>query len=138
MKGVPLRIEIGPKDIEKDQCVAARRDTHDKIFILLSELETKIPELLEEIQENLFNKAKENLKTNTRPAKTLEEVKAILKEHGGFLSTMWCGSLECEIKMKEDADVTSRCIPFEQEIVGDNCVVCGVPSTTNVVWGVAY
>jgi prolyl-tRNA synthetase len=138
MKGVPLRVEIGPKDIDNSQCVAARRDTGEKIFIPLSEVEARIPALLDEIQDNLYAKAKENLTVNTRKARTMEEIKAILGEHGGFVSTMWCGSLECELKIKEEADVTSRCIPFEQEQIGDTCPICGGKGKKNIVWGVSY
>jgi len=138
MKGVPIRIEIGPKDIENDQCVAARRDTGEKLPIPLTDVEKRINELLEEIQKNLFNKAKENLISNTRNAATLEEVKSIFNEHGGFVNTMWCGSNECEMKMKEEAGVTSRCIPYEQTKVADLCPICKTPAESMVVWGVAY
>jgi len=138
MKGIPLRIEIGPKDIENGMCVAALRYSGEKIQIPLTELEDRVAELLESIQKNLYDKAKENLVKNTRDAKTLDEVKAILEEHGGFIRTMWCGSQGCELKMKEEAGVTSRCIPFEQERVGEVCPICGASSDTMVVWGVAY
>jgi prolyl-tRNA synthetase len=138
MKGVPLRIEIGPKDIEDSQCVAARRDNGEKQPIPLAELEKSVEALLEDIQKNLYEKAKNNLTRNTRTAATLDEVKAILDEHGGFIKAMWCGELDCEMKMKEEAGVTSRCIPFEQERVGDTCPICGKPSDTMVVWGIAY
>jgi len=138
MKGVPLRIEIGPKDIENDQCVAARRENGDKLPVPLRELETRVPELLEDIQRSLYARAKDNLTRNTRSAATLDEVKAILTEHGGFVRTMWCGSHDCELKMKEEAGVTSRCIPFEQERVGDVCPICGKASDVMIVWGVAY
>jgi len=138
MKGVPLRIEIGPKDIENNQCVAARRDTGEKQSIPVSDIEKRVNELLEEIQTNLYTRAKENLTTNTRSAATLDEVKAIQNEHGGFINTMWCGSLECEMKMRDEVGITSRCIPYEQEKVGDVCPICNKPSDTMVVWGVAY
>jgi len=138
MKGVPLRIEIGPKDIEKDQCVAARRDNGEKLFIPLTDIEERVSELLEDIQKSLYARAKENLVSNTRNAATLDEVKKVFNEHGGFINTMWCGSQECELKMKEEVGVTSRCIPFEQTRVGDSCPICGKPSDTMVVWGVAY
>ncbi len=138
MKGVPLRIEIGPKDIENDQCVAVRRDNREKVFIPLSELETRIPEVLADVQQGLFDKAKKNLTDNTRPAATLDDVKAVMREHGGFVKTMWCGDLACELKMKEEAGVSSRCIPFEQEHIGDTCVCCGKPADKMVIWGVAY
>ena len=138
MKGVPLRIEIGPKDIEGDQCVAAIRWSGEKTVVGLPELETRISQLLEDIQNSLYARAKENLTRNTRSASTLGEAKSILAEHGGFVRMMWCGSQDCELKMKEEAGVTSRCIPFEQERVGDVCPICGKPSDTMVVWGVAY
>ena len=138
MKGVPLRVEIGPKDIEAGQCVCVRRDNGEKITVMLSELETKIPQLLEEIQNGIFAKAKKNLDEHTFSANSLEEVKEIVETKGGFVKTMWCGDLECELAMKEKAGVTSRCIPFEQEHVGDVCPVCGKPATKMVVWGVAY
>jgi len=138
MKGIPLRIEIGPKDIESGQFVAARRDNGEKIFIPLAELENRVSELLEDIQTALFEKAKNNLNRNVRPVKTLDEAKATLAEHGGFVKSMWCGSQECELKMKEDAGVTSRCIPFEQEKIGDICPICEKPGDKMVVWGVAY
>ena len=138
MKGVPLRIEIGPKDIENNQCVAARRDTGEKQSIPLSDIEKRVAELLEEIQTNLYTRAKENLTQNTRSAATLDEVKAIQNEHGGFINTMWCGSLECEMKMRDEVGITSRCIPYEQSRVGDVCPLCEKPSDTMVVWGVAY
>jgi prolyl-tRNA synthetase len=124
MKGVPLRIEIGPKDIENDSCVAARRESGEKLTVPLAELEKKVGVLLDDIQQSLYDRAKENLTLNTRPAATLDEAKAILAEFGGFVKTMWCGSLECEMKMKEEAGVTSRCIPFKQESVGDTCPLC--------------
>jgi len=138
MKGVPIRIEIGPKDIENDQCVAARRDTGEKQPISLSELEKRVNELLEEIQTNLFTRAKENLIKNTRNAATLDEVKSIITEHGGFINTMWCGSRECEMKMREEAGVTSRCIPYDQKKVAETCPICKNPANQMVVWGIAY
>ena len=138
MKGVPLRIEIGPKDIENNQCVAARRDSGEKLPIPLPELEARVPALLEDIQNSLYARAKDNLTRNTRPASTLDEAKELLAQHGGFVKTMWCGSHDCELKMKEETGVTSRCIPFKQERVGETCPVCGTASDTMIIWGVAY
>jgi len=138
MKGVPLRIEIGPKDIENNQCVAARRDSGEKLPIPLTELEARVPALLEDIQNSLYARAKDNLTRNTRPASTLDEAKELLAQHGGFVKTMWCGSHDCELKMKEETGVTSRCIPFKQERVGETCPVCGTASDTMIIWGVAY
>jgi len=138
MKGVPLRIEIGPKDIEEARCVTARRDNGEKQPVPLAGLENTVKELLDDIHKSLYDHAKDNLTRNTRAAKTLDEVKEIQAEHGGFIKTMWCGSRQCELKMKEEAGVTSRCLPFQQERVGDTCPVCGKPSGTMVIWGVAY
>ena len=138
MKGVPLRIEIGPKDMENNQCVAVRRDNREKTFIPLDELEARIPRLLEEVQQGLYDKAKANLDSHTFPAFSLEEAKSIQAERGGFIKTMWCGELECEIKMKEQAGMTSRCIPFEQEHLADKCPICGREAKKMIYWGVAY
>jgi len=138
MKGIPLRIEIGPKDIENGQCVAALRWNGEKLAIPLPELEPRVAGLLDGIQKSLYARAKENLTSNTRSAGTIGEAKAILEQHGGFVKTMWCGSPECEAKMKEETGMSSRCIPFEQERVGDACPLCGKPSDTMMVWGIAY
>jgi prolyl-tRNA synthetase len=138
MKGVPLRIEIGPKDMENGQCVAVRRDNREKTVIALEELEAKVPQLLGAVQQGLFDKAYQNLTENIRPAYSLEEARDIVAEKGGFVKTMWCGDLDCELKMKEVAGVSSRCIPFDQEHLGDVCPVCGRAAKKMVVWGVAY
>ncbi|UOO37817.1 proline--tRNA ligase [Oscillospiraceae bacterium CM] len=138
MKGIPLRIEIGPKDIENNQCLAVRRDNGEKTAVCLSELETAIPALLDDVQIGLYNKAKKNLTDNTCPVTTVGEAKAVMAENGGFIKSMWCGDLACELQMKEEAGVSSRCIPFAQEHLGDTCPVCGKPARHMVVWGVAY
>ena len=138
MKGVPLRIEIGPKDIENGQCVAVRRDNGEKIFVRLDELEQAVPQLLDAVHAGMFEKAKKNLDEHTYSAKTVEEAKSILDENGGFIKTMWCGDEACENAMKELVGVSSRCVPFEQEHIGDVCPVCGKPAKKMVVWGVAY
>ena len=138
MRGIPLRVEIGPKDIENGQCMTVRRDNGEKQAISLSGFEAKIAELLEDVQQGLYAKAADNLARNTRSAASLSEAKTIQTEHGGFIKTMWCGSEACELKMKEDVGVTSRCIPFDQERIADTCPVCGKQSNTMVIWGVAY
>ena len=138
MKGVPLRVEIGPKDMEKNQCCICRRDTGDKIFVPLSELEEDVRWLLDEVHKGLYNRAKKNLEDHTRVCMTLEEVKAFMESEGGFAKTMWCGELDCELAMKERAGVTSRCMPLEQEHVSDECVCCGKPARHSILWGVAY
>ena len=138
MKGVPLRVEIGPKDMEKNQCLVARRDNGEKETVSLDALEGEIARLLDAVHDGLYAKAKKNLEENTYPCSTVEEVKEAMSTRGGFAKTMWCGDEACEIAMKELAGVTSRCIPFEQEHLGDTCPVCGKPAHQMVVWGVAY
>ena len=138
MKGVPLRLEIGPKDIENNQCVIVRRDSGEKIFVSLDELETKIPELLKAVHDGLYNKAYERRASMTFTAKDFAELKDIADNKPGFIKAMWCGDRECEDKLKEEAGVTSRCIPFEQENISDTCVCCGKPATKMLYWGKAY
>ena len=139
MKGVPLRLEIGPRDIEAGKCVAARRDSGEKTDLPLSGVETSVPALLEEIQRGLFEKAKKNLEEHTYTAASVDEVRDIVEHRGGgFVKTMWCGDAACEEKMKAEAGVSSRCIPFAQEHLGDVCPVCGRPAGTMIIWGVAY
>ena len=138
MKGVPLRVEIGPKDIEAGHCVAVRRDNGEKITVALDELEARIPALLETVQQGLFDKAKRNLDEHTYAAHSLAEAKELQEKNGGFIKTMWCGDLACELEMKEKAGMSSRCIPFEQEHIDDVCPVCGKPAKCMIYWGVAY
>lgn len=138
MKGVPLRLEIGPKDIEKQQCVLARRDNGEKSFTALADLETAIPAMLDAIHSGLYEKAKKNLEEHTYAAHSLGEAKELQEKNGGFIKTMWCGDLACEMAMKEQAGMSSRCIPFAQEHLADVCPVCGKPAAKMVYWGVAY
>lgn len=138
MKGVPLRLEIGPKDIEKNQCVIVRRDNREKIFVSLDELETRIPELLQAVHDGLYEKALKRREEMTYTAKNLEEMKEIADNKPGFIKAMWCGDLACEEKLKEVVGVTSRCIPFEQEKISDVCVCCGKPADKMLYWGKAY
>jgi prolyl-tRNA synthetase, family I len=138
MKGVPLRLEIGPKDIENNQCVLVRRDTMEKISVSLDELENKIEELLLDIHRNMLQKAKDNRDTNTFIAKTLEEFTGILQEKSGFVKAMWCGDRACEDKIKESTGATSRCMPFDQEEIAETCVCCGKKAKHMVYWGKAY
>ncbi|MBO4338527.1 MAG: proline--tRNA ligase [Clostridia bacterium] len=138
MKGVPLRLEIGPKDIENNQCVLVRRDTREKYFVSLDELETKIPELLKAVHDGLYNACLERREKMTYVAKTLDELKDIAENKPGFIKAMWCGDEECENALKEQAGVTSRCIPFEEECLDENCVVCGKKAKHMLYWGKAY
>lgn len=138
MKGVPLRLEIGPKDIEKNQCVLVRRDNREKIIVSLDELETKIPELLKAVHDGLYEKALNRREEMTYSVSTLDEMIDNAQNRPGFIKAMWCGDLECEEKLKEVAGVTSRCIPFEQEQISDKCVCCGKPAKYMLYWGKAY
>jgi prolyl-tRNA synthetase len=138
MKGIPVRLEIGPKDIENKQVVLVRRDTLEKIVVSIAELEVKLPDLLDEIQANLYNKALKHREERTSVALTLSELKEILETKPGFIKAMWCGELACEEKIKEETTATSRCIPFEQEQLSDKCVCCGKDAKHMVYWAKAY
>ena len=138
MKGVPLRVELGPRDIENGVCVAVRRDNFEKVTVNIADLAEQVPALLDAVQQGLFDKAKKNLDDHIYAASTLEEAKALQEEKGGFIKTMWCGELDCEMAMKEKAGMSSRCIPFEQEELGEVCACCGKPAKTMIYWGVAY
>jgi prolyl-tRNA synthetase len=138
MKGVPIRLEIGPKDIEQNQCVIARRDTGEKIIVSLDDLETVIPQTLKDIHDNIFAKAKKRLEEKTFTALDLPTLKNILDTTPGHVKAMWCGSGDCELRVKEEATATSRCIPFAQEKISDTCFVCGKPTDKMVIWGRAY
>ena len=138
MKGVPLRIEIGPRDIENGVCMAVRRDNGVKITVKLDELTDRLPGLLDDVQDGLYQKAKKNLDEHTYEAHSLEEAKELQEKNGGFIKTMWCGELACELAMKEKAGMSSRCIPFKQEHLDDVCACCGKPAKHMINWGVAY
>ncbi len=138
MKGVPLRLEIGPKDMEKDQCVLVRRTDREKVFTPLANLEEAVKEQLKTVRDQMYQKALERREQMTYSAATLEELKDIAENKPGFIKAMWCGDLACEEKLKEEAGVTSRCMPFEQEHISDTCVCCGKPAKTMVYWGKAY
>lgn len=138
MKGVPLRLEIGPKDIENNRCVVVRRDNGEKIFVSLDELEAKIPELLEAVRDGLYQKAIDRRAAMTFTARDYAEFKDIADNKPGFIKAMWCGDRECEDKLKDELGITSRCIPFEQEHLSDTCVCCGKPAKHMLYWGKAY
>ena len=138
MKGVPVRLEIGPRDIENNQCVLVRRDTLEKETVSLDNVNKRISELLEEIQKNMYKMAQENVVNKTTVAKTLDEFEKNINENQGYIKAMWCGSEECEEKIHDLTGAKSRCIPFEQEHISDTCVCCGKPATKMVVWGRQY
>ncbi len=138
MRGVPVRIEIGPKDIENGQAVLVRRDTLEKEVAKLDNLDNRLAELLEEIQKNMYNECLKRKNEKTTVAYSLDEILKNLEENQGYVKTMWCGDVECENKIKEVTGAHSRCIPFEQEHLADTCPVCGKKADTMVVWGRQY
>lgn len=138
MKGVPVRLEVGPKDIEKDQVVLVRRDNREKIFVSIDEIEGKVTTLLADIQASLLEKARKRRDESTFKAVNLEEFEKIIAEKSGFIKAMWCGDRACEDLVKEKTSATARCIPFHQEKISGNCVCCGKPAKSLVYWGKAY
>ncbi len=138
MKGVPLRVECGPRDLENGQCVLVRRTDREKVVVQLEELEKAVAEQLELVQQQMYARAKKNLDEHIYEAHSLEEAKQLQEANGGYIKTMWCGELECEMKMKEVAGMSSRCIPFAQEHLSDTCACCGKEAKKMVYWGVAY
>ena len=138
MRGVPIRIEIGPRDIENEECVLVRRDTSEKIVVKLKEVNTKVAELLEDIQNNMYKVCKERMEQKTTIAYTLDEFIQNMNTNQGFIKAMWCGDIECENKIKDITAAKSRCIPFVQENLSDKCVCCGKHADKMVVWGRQY
>ncbi len=139
MKGVPIRLEIGPKDIENNQCVIVTRHNREKTFVSLDELEAMIPQKLEEVRNGIYSAALENRERRTYICNTLDEITKSLEENGdGFVKAMWCGDEACEDKVKEVTGVGSRCIPLEQEQLSNTCVCCGKPAKHMLYWGKAY
>ena len=138
MRGVPFRIEIGPKDIENNKCVFVRRDTREKLEVALDEVEERAAALLETIQNDMYEAAKEHLESHTYKTAVWEEFCKIINTKPGFVKALWCGNQECEDKIKEELAATSRCMPFEQENISDKCICCGKPAKKMVYWGKAY
>lgn len=138
IKGIPLRIEIGPKDIEAGHVVVVRRDNREKTVVPFEELTGRIPEIMAQMQQDMFDRAKKFLDEHTYTASDYDEFKDIIENKPGLIKAMWCGDEACENKIKEDTTATSRCIPFEQEKISDRCVCCGKPASQMVIWGKAY
>lgn len=138
MRGVPVRIELGPKDIEKNQAVLVSRLDRSKKFVSLDNIEEELNAFLSEIQASMYDAALKNRESKTYTAENYDEFKKILSEGNGFIKAMWCGDESCELKIKEDTTATSRCIPFEQEKISDHCICCGKPAHKMVYWGKAY
>ena len=139
MKGVPVRIEIGPKDIENNQCVLVTRHNREKTIVPLESLAEAVNTKLQEVHDGIYQKALENRERRTYACTSIDEIVKVLEEKGdGFVKAMWCGDEACEDMVKEKTGVGSRCIPFEQEQLSDKCVCCGKPAKTMVYWGKAY
>lgn len=138
MKGVPLRLEIGPRDIVENMCVIVRRDTGEKIQVPLNELEQQVSKLLDLVHNELLERARKNLAARTTDAFSMEEMKEKLDSKIGFSRVMWCGSAECEEEITDKTTMRSRCIPFEQEKIADTCVCCGKPAEHMVLFGLQY
>ena len=138
IKGIPVRIEIGPKDIEANQAVIVRRDTREKIVAAIPELAAKVGEVLTTMQSDMLERARKHRDSHTYDAATYEEFVKTINEKPGFVRAMWCGDQACEDKIKEDTTATSRCMPFKQDHIADTCVCCGKPAKALVYWGKAY
>lgn len=138
MRGIPLRIEIGPRDIQAGKCVICRRDTFEKIETPIDGIQEKVAEVLAAMQKDMLAKAKAHMDEMTYEAASTEGFRKHFENQLGFVKAMWCGEKECEEKIKEDLGVTSRCIPFEQKKLSDTCVCCGKPAKKMVIWAKAY
>ncbi|MBO5397914.1 MAG: proline--tRNA ligase [Clostridia bacterium] len=138
MRGVPVRVEIGPRDIENGVAMVVRRDTLEKETVELSNLENRIEELLNDIQSNMYNECLKRREEKTTVAYTLDEIAKNLEENQGYVKTMWCGDVACEDKVKEVTGAHSRCMPFEQEHLADTCPICGKKADKMIVWGRQY
>ena len=138
MRGIPVRVEIGPKDIEANKCIVVRRDNREKIEVSLDELEAKLAEILAAMQKDMLERAREHRESHTYSAVTYDEFKDIIANKPGFIKAHWCESRECEDKIKEDTSATARCIPLEDGNSEGVCVCCGKPAKKLVYWGKAY
>ncbi|MDD3251343.1 MAG: proline--tRNA ligase [Lachnospiraceae bacterium] len=138
MRGIPVRVEIGPRDIENNEAVLVRRDTHEKLTVSMDELAAKVGELLDTIQQDMLEKARKHRDAHTYQAADYDTFVKIINEKPGFVKAMWCGDQACEDKIKEDTAATSRCMPFAQEQISDKCICCGKPAKKMVYWGRAY
>ncbi|MCR5792512.1 MAG: proline--tRNA ligase [Lachnospiraceae bacterium] len=138
MRGIPLRLEMGPRDIEANQGILVRRDTGEKITVSLDEVEEKVATLLAVMQKEMLERARAHREEHTYDAHNYEEFLDIVNNKAGFIRGMWCGEQACEDKIKEETGATSRCMPFAQETIADTCVCCGKPAKKLVYWGRAY
>ena len=139
MLGIPIRIEIGPKDIEKNEVIIVRRDNGEKITVNIDNIETEVHNILENIQLNMYNKAEKFLNSHIQKATTMEDMINKFRQERCFIKAMWCGSKECEDQIKADTGgAGSRCIPFDEEKISDKCICCGKKAEHMVIWGKSY
>ena len=138
MKGVPVRIELGPRDLENNIVTVCKRNNHEKIQISIDRLEDEIPQLLATIHEEMYQKALKQLLNSITEVHTYDELKEVVNVKGGYAKMMWCGCEECENKIKEDTNATSRCMPFDQKPFMDTCPICGKKATKVVLFAKAY
>ncbi len=138
MRGIPIRLEIGPRDVEAGQVICVRRDTGEKETLSIESLPEVIPQLLETIQKDMLEKARAHRDAHTYVAKTWDEFTDTVENRPGFIKAMWCGETACEEKIKELTGATTRCMPFKQENLADTCVCCGKPAKKMVYFGRAY
>ncbi len=138
MKGIPLRIEIGPRDLENNQCVVARRVDGQKITLNIADVAGEIPALLEDIHQRMYQNALKSVEDHTKEVKDYETFKTIIAEESGYVKMMWCGDVACEEQVKKDTTATSRCMPFDQHAIGKDCPICGKEAKHLVYWAKAY
>ena len=142
MKGVPIRIEMGPKEIENGEVIITRRDNFEKMPVKIDKIDAKVDakveELLKDIHNSMYNICKERVKNKTTIALNMDELEKNFEDNQGYVKSMWCGNQECEDKVKELTGAPSRCIPFEQENLSDTCVCCGQKADEMIVWGRQY
>lgn len=138
IQGIPLRIEIGPKDIENNQCVVVRRDTREKIVVSYENIVEDISNILMNMHNDMYSKAKKFLDEHITDVHNYDEMREFSENKTGFARAMWCGCEECENKIKDDFTITSRCMPFDQNPISDKCVCCGKTANKLVYWGKAY
>ena len=138
MKGVPIRLEIGPRDLENNQCVAVRRDTGEKMTLSLDNLEQSLQTLLDQIHDTLLARAEQSLNSRIYDAADYDTFADLISNKPGFVRALWCGDLACELAIKEKTTATSRCIIEQENEVSGTCICCGKPASQLVIWGKAY
>jgi prolyl-tRNA synthetase len=138
IRGIPLRVEIGPRDLENGNCVIVRRDTREKTVCAIEDVAKVAAEIMDQMHDDMLARAKAHLETHITDAHDYDEFKDAIENKPGFVRAMWCGDVACEEKIKADTTATSRCMPFEQEEISKVCVCCGKPAKKLVFWGKAY